>query len=144
MYCGHRRLCVCLSVCMCVSVRGRTSILLHGPGCNLDEWQGLPPSCALLGGFAIGARVSLLSPQNPNFGGVNRHFQAKLVKSKNACDRNYYIDSSQIVDSDKDHHALCRLSKHVHYKCKMAESRHIEKMGKSAYLRESLTDRQEI
>ena len=29
MYCGHARLCVCLSV------RGHTPTLLHGPGCNL-------------------------------------------------------------------------------------------------------------
>ena len=33
MYCGHARLCVCLSVCL--SVRGRTPTLLHAPGCNL-------------------------------------------------------------------------------------------------------------
>ena len=32
MYCAHARLCVCLSV------RGRTPTLLHGPGCNLGEW----------------------------------------------------------------------------------------------------------
>ena len=32
MYCGHARLCVCLSV------RGRTLTLLHGPGCNLGAW----------------------------------------------------------------------------------------------------------
>ena len=32
MYCGHARLCVCLSV------RGRTRTLLHGPGCNLGAW----------------------------------------------------------------------------------------------------------
>jgi len=32
MYCGHARLCVCLSV------RGRTPTLLHGPGCNLGAW----------------------------------------------------------------------------------------------------------
>jgi len=25
-------------VCVCVSVRGRMSTLLHGPGCNLEEW----------------------------------------------------------------------------------------------------------
>jgi len=49
---------VCVSVC--VSVRGRMPTLLHGPGCNLGEWQGVPPSCALLGGFAIGARDALL------------------------------------------------------------------------------------
>jgi len=29
---------VCLSVCECVSVRGRTHTLLHGPGCNLGTW----------------------------------------------------------------------------------------------------------
>ena len=57
MYCGHARLCVCLSVCLCVFVRGRTPTLLHGPGCNLEAWYRLPPSCALLGGIAIGART---------------------------------------------------------------------------------------
>jgi len=54
MYSGHARLCVCLSV------RGRMPTLLHGPGCNLGEWYGVPPSCVLLGGFAIGAWVALL------------------------------------------------------------------------------------
>jgi len=29
---SHPRLCVCLSV------RGRTPTLLHGPGCNLTAW----------------------------------------------------------------------------------------------------------
>jgi len=32
MYCGHARLCVC------VSVLGRMPTLLHRPGCNLGEW----------------------------------------------------------------------------------------------------------
>jgi len=32
MYCGHARLCVC------VSVHGRMPTPLHGPGCNLEEW----------------------------------------------------------------------------------------------------------
>jgi len=54
MYSGHGRLYVCLSV-----LRHIPS-LLHGVGYNLEEWQELPPSCALLDGFAIGARVSLL------------------------------------------------------------------------------------
>jgi len=58
MYIGHDRLSVRLSVC--ASVPLRISTLLHGPGCNLEEWYGVPSSCALLGGFAIGARVSLL------------------------------------------------------------------------------------
>ena len=36
MCCGHARLCVCVS--SCVSVRGRTPTLLHGPRCNLGAW----------------------------------------------------------------------------------------------------------
>ena len=40
MYCGHARLCVCLSVC--VSVRGRMPTLLHGPECNLGNGRGCP------------------------------------------------------------------------------------------------------
>jgi len=55
---------VCLSVCM--SVRGRTPTLLHGPGCNLGVWYRLPTSCALLGGSAIGAQVALLWQHNAN------------------------------------------------------------------------------
>ena len=47
-------------ICVCVSVRGRMPTLLHGPGRNLGEWCGMPPSCALLGRFAIGAQVVLL------------------------------------------------------------------------------------
>jgi len=50
---------VCVSVCLS-AVRGRMPTLLHGPGCNLGEWSGMPPSCALLGRFAIDARVALL------------------------------------------------------------------------------------
>jgi len=64
MYCGHARLCVSLSVCL--SVRGRMPTLLHGPGCNLGSGRGCPPSCALFGGFAIGARVALLWQHNAN------------------------------------------------------------------------------
>ena len=54
---GHDRPSVCL--CVCLSVPRRICTLLHGPECNLGEW-GVPSSCALLGEFAIGARVSLL------------------------------------------------------------------------------------
>jgi len=53
MYCGHARLCVCLSTAAC----------LHY---CVAEWYGMPPSCALLGGFAIGARVALLWQYNGN------------------------------------------------------------------------------
>ena len=48
---------VCLSVCL--SVRGRMPTLLRGPGCSLGS-GGDAPSCAVLGGFAIGARVIAL------------------------------------------------------------------------------------
>ena len=44
---------------VCLSVRGRMPTLLHGPGCNSGEWKGMLPSYALLGGFAIGARVAM-------------------------------------------------------------------------------------
>jgi len=57
LYCGHASLCVCLSVCL--SVSGCMPTLLHGPRHNLGEWQGMPPGCALLGGFAISAQVAL-------------------------------------------------------------------------------------
>ena len=52
MYSGHGYL--------CLSASRRIPTLLRGPRCNLVEWQGVTSSCALLGGFAIGARVSLL------------------------------------------------------------------------------------
>jgi len=65
MYCGHARLSVCVCVCVCPSVRGRTPMLLHGPGCNLGTCF-LPPSCALLSGFVISARVALLWQHNAN------------------------------------------------------------------------------
>ena len=51
-------MCVCLSVCL--SVHSHMPMLLHRPRCNLGEWLGMPPSCALLGRFAVGARVALL------------------------------------------------------------------------------------
>jgi len=54
IYIGHGRLCVGLSV------PHRINTLLHGPICKLGEWYGVAPSCAPLGGFAIGARVLLL------------------------------------------------------------------------------------
>jgi len=58
MYCGHARLCVCLSVCPRPHAHtiARTRMQLGGV---VDD-APVPPSCALLGGFAIGARVVLL------------------------------------------------------------------------------------
>ena len=40
IYCGHARLCVCLSVCL--SVRGRMPTLLYGPGCYSRSGRGCP------------------------------------------------------------------------------------------------------
>ena len=54
---------VCVSVCLCplphAHTTARTRIQLGGV-------VGVPPSCALLGGFAIRARVSLLWQHSPN------------------------------------------------------------------------------
>jgi len=47
-------------VCVSVPRRIPTLPVLHGPGCKLGELYVVPSSCALLGGFAIGARVPLL------------------------------------------------------------------------------------
>ena len=57
MYCGHARLYVCLSVCP------QPNAYIHyctDPDVTWRSGRGCPPSCSLLGGFAIGARVALL------------------------------------------------------------------------------------
>jgi len=43
-----------------LSVPRRMPTLLKVPGCNFGKWQGVLPSCAPLGRFAISARASLL------------------------------------------------------------------------------------
>jgi len=48
-------------VCVCLSVRGCPS-----PQATLLYGSGVPCSCALLGGFAISVRVSLLWQHSPN------------------------------------------------------------------------------
>ena len=56
MWCGHARLCVCLCVCLSAAA------CLHYCTDPDVTWGvvGDAPSCAMLGGFAIGARVALL------------------------------------------------------------------------------------
>ena len=49
-----------VGVCVSLSAPRRMTTLLHVPGCNLGNGIGGAPYCALLGGFAIGARVWLL------------------------------------------------------------------------------------
>jgi len=69
----HVCLCVCVCVCVCLSVYVSVclSAAVRPHYCtDLDvTWgrnRGCPPSCALLGGFAIGARVALLWQHNVN------------------------------------------------------------------------------
>ena len=46
-------------------------------------------------------------PENPNFGGVNRRFQAKLEKIlKVSCYRNSCIDFDQILHNDGDYQVV--------------------------------------
>ena len=57
MYIGHGRLCLCACVCLYLAT------FLHyftDPHVTSGNGRVCPHSCALLGGFAIGARVSLL------------------------------------------------------------------------------------
>jgi len=63
MYSGHGRLCVYV----CLSVPCRIPALLHRPGCKLHGGMvEVRPSCALLGGFPIGAWISLLWQHSTN------------------------------------------------------------------------------
>jgi len=50
------RLVAAFSVSVCLSVHHHIPTLMHGPGCKLREWYEVPCSCAVLSGFAIGAR----------------------------------------------------------------------------------------
>jgi len=62
MYCGHAHLCVCVSVCMSLCLSA--AACLHyctDPDVTWGSGRGwMPLSCALLGGFAIGARVAFV------------------------------------------------------------------------------------
>jgi len=57
MYIGHTRLCVCLSIATCPHY-------CTDPDVTWGNDRGVPPSCALLGGFAFSAWVSLLWQQS--------------------------------------------------------------------------------
>jgi len=56
MYIGHARLCVCLSVCLSAAT---CPLYCRDSGVTWGNVVGPLYSCALLGGFAIGAWVSL-------------------------------------------------------------------------------------
>ena len=55
---GHGRLCVSVCLCICLSLTAFPHYCMDPE--VIGEMVGVPSSCALLGGFAIGARVSLL------------------------------------------------------------------------------------
>jgi len=51
--------------------------------------------------------LGVKSPENPNFWGVNRRFQAKTGKIlKVSRYRNYSIDFNQILHNDRDHQVV--------------------------------------
>jgi len=54
-----------VSVCVCVCPRPYAHTIVQ-IRMKLGEVMGMSPSCALLGGFAIGARVALLWQHNAN------------------------------------------------------------------------------
>jgi len=56
MYCGHAGLCVCLSACLSAAACPH---YCTDPNVTWGVVEDAP-SCALLGGFAIGARIALL------------------------------------------------------------------------------------
>jgi len=57
------RICVSVYVCVCLSAAVRPHYCTD-PDVTSGRGRGCPPSCALLGGFAIGARVALLWQHN--------------------------------------------------------------------------------
>ena len=57
----------------------RRRIFAHDGSNDADSCKDVP----FLGFVDIAPHLGSKSPKNPNFGGVNRRFQAKLAKSKN-------------------------------------------------------------
>ena len=96
--------------------------------------------------YLLGVSLTMLlilgvkSPENPNFWGVNRRFQAKRAKYWKF--RNYCIDFNQILHNDRDHQVVVVGGPK---KSKMADGRHFEKNPvKSLYLCNRLTDLDKI
>ena len=57
----------------------RRRIFAHDGSNDADSCKDVP----FLDFVDIAPHLGVKSPKNPNFGGMNRHLQAKLVKSKN-------------------------------------------------------------
>ena len=88
-----------------------------------------------MGIFHIAPHLGGQKPQNSQFWGVKRRFQAKTREiQKRAYYQNYCIDSNQILHSDKDHQMpFVGGPPQTHYKSKMADGRHLGK-SKSCYI----------
>jgi len=79
--------------------------------------------CAFWGFFDIAPYFKGEIPTNRNFWRVNKRFQAKRGKIwKVSYYRNYWIDSYQILHSDRDHKVVIAANKP-----KMTNGRHFEK-----------------
>jgi len=83
------------------------------------------------------------TPKNPILGAwIGVSSQTREVE-KRAYYYNYFIDSNQILHSDKDHclpNAHRGWSKHTHHKLKMADGRHLGDIEKSLYLGRGSSD----
>jgi len=79
----------------------RRLIFAHDGSNDADSREDVP----FFGFVDTAPHLGVKSPKTPNFGDVNRRFQAKLVKPRNMhiMKTNYCIDSNQILHSDKDH-----------------------------------------
>ena len=99
----------------------------------------------LLGIFYIAPHLGGQKPQNPQFWGVNRRFQAKLAKSKNV----HIFKTTASIPTKfctviKTTKCLRGWSPYTHYKSKMAGGRHLGKIEKSSYFGRGSTDFHEI
>jgi len=84
-------------------------------------------------------------PENPNFGGVNMRFQAKLEKIlKVSCYRNSCIDFDQILHNDGDHQVVVGVVPIGTQQIQDGGRPPFKKTVKSPYLCNRLTDFDEI
>jgi len=99
MYCGH----------VCLSVRGRMPTLLHGPRCNLGSGRDTP-SYALLGRFAISARVALLwqhygnAWQSPTHAGEDTSLVTRLLRAPF-----HFVHTAGVLQCEREMLASTRL-----------------------------------
>ena len=99
------------------------------------------PRMCLLGASLICLPIGGQIPQNPNFGGLNRRFPAKLLKSINM----HIIKTTASIPTKfctviKTNKCPTWVSKHTHHKSEMADGRHLGKVKKSPYISNGFPD----